>query len=61
MHDSGSHRGPKKEIIMKVNGRGGVLITTYESVRINIKELLRCHWEYMILDEGKNKNIKISK
>lgn len=52
MHDSGSHKGSKKEVIQKVSEIGGVLITTYESVRINDELLLRCPWEYIVMDEG---------
>ncbi len=28
------------------------MITTYESVRINLKMILKFPWEYVILDEG---------
>eukprot|EP01117_Protostelium_nocturnum_P001278 TRINITY_DN1158_c1_g1_i1.p1 TRINITY_DN1158_c1_g1~~TRINITY_DN1158_c1_g1_i1.p1 ORF type:complete len:1186 (+),score=442.11 TRINITY_DN1158_c1_g1_i1:212-3769(+) len=54
LHDSNAMiKGKKNETIRAVTGkRGGILVTTYEGVRINQNELLSHHWEYIILDEG---------
>ncbi|GAM27604.1 hypothetical protein SAMD00019534_107800 [Acytostelium subglobosum LB1] len=54
-HSSGTSNKDKKtmkQLIETVASKGHILMTTYESVRINQDTLLKHHWEYIILDEG---------
>ncbi|KYQ90628.1 SNF2-related domain-containing protein [Tieghemostelium lacteum] len=48
-HSSGNNRN---EIVDVISDRGHILLTTYESIRINQDILLDHHWEYIVLDEG---------
>eukprot|EP01132_Coremiostelium_polycephalum_P006184 gene6184-7700_t len=48
-HSSGTNRD---DILDTIASKGHILLTTFESVRINQEELLKHHWEYIILDEG---------
>jgi DNA excision repair protein ERCC-6 len=57
LHPSGTFHGPKSQLIRKMSkppkeGWGSVLITTYDGVRSNSKDLLKQEWDYVLLDEG---------
>eukprot|EP01116_Phalansterium_solitarium_P008006 TRINITY_DN2117_c0_g1_i4.p1 TRINITY_DN2117_c0_g1~~TRINITY_DN2117_c0_g1_i4.p1 ORF type:complete len:1139 (-),score=414.46 TRINITY_DN2117_c0_g1_i4:186-3602(-) len=53
LHPSGSHQGSRAELVRSVaRTDGAVLLTTYDSVRANLKLLLKQPWHYVILDEG---------
>ena len=39
-------------LIKAINNHPGVLLTSYEGLRINAEDLLRYRWDYVILDEG---------
>eukprot|EP00026_Physarum_polycephalum_P000777 Phypoly_transcript_00778.p1 GENE.Phypoly_transcript_00778~~Phypoly_transcript_00778.p1 ORF type:complete len:1043 (+),score=239.81 Phypoly_transcript_00778:241-3129(+) len=52
LHGSGTHTGPRADIISTIAKKGHILITTYEGIRINQEELLKHRWEYIVMDEG---------
>uniref|UniRef100_A0A061RWX5 DNA excision repair protein ERCC-6 n=2 Tax=Tetraselmis sp. GSL018 TaxID=582737 RepID=A0A061RWX5_9CHLO len=57
LHDSMKHplgaRGTKEELLDKVLATpSGVVITTYEGLRLNRQLLLPVAWSYVVLDEG---------
>ena len=52
MHDSGSHKGPKNQLIRSIVKDRGVLITSYSGALGCIEDLLEHHFDYVILDEG---------
>ncbi|KAL0481875.1 DNA excision repair protein ERCC [Acrasis kona] len=54
LHGSGSGEQKEKEAFIAdmANNTGGILITTYEGMRINQDILIDREWGYIILDEG---------
>jgi DNA excision repair protein ERCC-6 len=52
MHESGGYTCSREELVDKVQHVGGVLITTYESFRLNQHLLVDREWGYVVLDEG---------
>jgi len=55
-HSSGQGLGERKltrrQLIDVATRKRGILITTYEGLRLSSEELLRRRWGYVILDEG---------
>ena len=52
LHDMGSYDGTKTSLLNKMVHANSVIVTTYASLRINHKLLLKYQWEYIVLDEG---------
>ncbi|KAL2083082.1 hypothetical protein ACEWY4_020855 [Coilia grayii] len=51
LHETGSYTSKKERLIPEM-ASGGVLITSYSSVRLHQEALQRYDWHYVILDEG---------
>ena len=52
LHSSGSSTDGPQSLVRDLCNTGGVLVTTYESMRRNAKLLTRPQWSYAVLDEG---------
>nr|CAB3243327.1 DNA excision repair protein ERCC-6 [Phallusia mammillata] len=52
LHNSGSYKGAKADLIHNIALSRGVLITSYERMRISLDALLTQNWHYVVLDEG---------
>ena len=52
LHSSGAGSSDPRGLVSSVLEEGGVLITTYEGVRVYSELLLPNAWDYVVLDEG---------
>jgi DNA excision repair protein ERCC-6 len=63
LHTTGSHLGPRENLVKRIALHPGVLVTTYSTVRIFRDCLLQQAWDYIILDEGhiiRNPNAEVT-
>ena len=52
LHESGSHRGSRSSLVRSIATANGILVCSYSGVVAHGEELLRHHFDYVILDEG---------
>ncbi|XP_076819187.1 DNA excision repair protein ERCC-6-like [Clavelina lepadiformis] len=52
LHNSGTHKGSQSALIDNMTLSRGILVTSYERVRLALENLLSKSWHYVILDEG---------
>jgi DNA excision repair protein ERCC-6 len=52
LHSSGSSLDTPQQLVKSLVKSGGVMVTTYESMRRNAKLLTQQRWSYAVLDEG---------
>ncbi|XP_029202787.2 DNA excision repair protein ERCC-6-like [Acropora millepora] len=52
LHDTGTYQGFKQELIKKICGENGVLVTSFSGMRQHQDHLLAQRFDYVILDEG---------
>ena len=52
LHESGSHRGSRSSLVRSIATANGILVCSYSGVVAHSEDLLRHHFDYVILDEG---------
>lgn len=61
-HQASIFYGPEKQNSLENIEAGGVMITTYETLTVNVESLSSQSWDYLVIDEGHLiKNYKTSK
>ena len=51
-HSSSSNDGPRDKVLSEAHRRPAVVVTTYQSMAMNVETLLKVQFQYVILDEG---------
>ena len=63
LHSTGTFSGAKATLLDRMAKQNAVVVTTYAALRIYKDLLLRCRWDYVVLDEGhkiRNPNAEIT-